>query len=35
VLVGLLLRGFGDRAGPTTVRYPDPWGGDFRRFGGR
>jgi membrane associated rhomboid family serine protease len=35
VLVGLLLRGFGDRAGPTTVRYSDPWGGDFRRFGGR
>jgi rhomboid family protein len=35
VLVGLLLRGFGDRAGPATARYPDPWGGDFRRFGGR
>ena len=35
VLVGLLLRGFGDRAGPPTARYPDPWSGDFRRFGGR
>jgi membrane associated rhomboid family serine protease len=35
VLVALLLRGFGDRAGPPRVRYPDPWSGDFRRFGGR
>jgi membrane associated rhomboid family serine protease len=35
VVVGLLLRGFADRAGPPTVRYPDPWSGDHRRFGGR
>jgi membrane associated rhomboid family serine protease len=35
VVVGLLLRGFADRTGPPTVRYPDPWGGDYRRFGGR
>jgi membrane associated rhomboid family serine protease len=32
VLVGLLLRGFGDRARPPTVPYQDPWS-DYRRFG--
>ena len=35
VLVGLLLRGFGDRARPPTVPHPDPWSDDYRRFGGR
>ena len=35
VLVGLLLRGYGDRARPATTRYPDPWGSDYPRFGGR
>jgi rhomboid family protein len=35
VLVGLLLRGFGDQARPAPVRYPDPWSGDYRRPGGR
>jgi len=35
VLVGLLLRGFGDRTPPAPVPYPDPWSGDYRRFGGR
>jgi rhomboid family protein len=35
VVVGLLLRGYGNRAGPPAVRYPDPWSGDYRRFGGR
>jgi membrane associated rhomboid family serine protease len=35
VVVGLLLRGFGDRARPPTSRYPDHWGDDYRRFGGR
>ena len=35
VLVGLMLRGFGDRARPPTVPYPDPWRDDYRRFGGR
>jgi membrane associated rhomboid family serine protease len=33
VLVGLLLRGFDDRARPPTVPYP--WSDDSRRFGGR
>jgi membrane associated rhomboid family serine protease len=35
ILVGLLLRGYGDRARPATTRYPDPWGSDYPRFGGR
>jgi membrane associated rhomboid family serine protease len=35
VVVGLLLRGFADRAGPPAARYPDPWSGDYRGFGGR
>jgi rhomboid family protein len=35
LLVGLLFRGFGDRARPATARYPDPWGGDHPPFGGR
>ena len=35
VVVGLLLRGFGDRSGPAAVPYPDPWSSDFRRYGGR
>jgi hypothetical protein len=34
-VVGLLLRGFADRAGPPAARYPDPWSGDYRGFGGR
>jgi rhomboid family protein len=35
VVVGLLLRGFGERPRPTQVPYPDPWSGDYRRFGRR
>jgi membrane associated rhomboid family serine protease len=35
VLVGLLLRGFGDRARPAPGRYPDPWSDDYRGFGRR
>ena len=35
VLVGLLLRGFGDQARPAPGRYPDPWSDDYRGFGRR